>query len=714
METAMKKLSIILIMLAASFNMFASDSLNSKSIFYWGVFADYNYNSYSADFKSLPGYYNCSPGFDGGSGSGYSVGGLLEYFLDPQFRLSLRLGYSSLDGELTKDEFIGNGLNKGVASYITKINVEHSLKTNLKLVGFEPGISYEFYKRTLAYFGLKFGMATTSQFSQKESIKSPSNAVYYPSNTTQRNIYNNQDISDKNSLLVFAALGLSYEFPISKSYKLCPEIRYEIPFNNISSVDWKVSALNIGLAFKAPFSQPGKKTYDSLYISRDTSEIFIKGATQMRVTLQDRKEVKATVEYEDYIVNRTTVTEKYQREIPQLPTKPEVFLAVKGISSEGSEVKMPELVIEEIEAEESFPLLTQIFFKTNDADLQNTSLIKLTPAASAYFQEESLPWDAIEIYKNVLNIVGYRMRKLKDAKLNIIGCNNNMGLETDNVILSTARAESVKKYLKEVWGIAPERLTSTARNLPENHANNQRAQGVEENRRVELSSADPDLLAPVKLSELHRIANPPIVRIIPKVKSESNFTWNIDVTQGSAKLRTYKGSGAPDSIDWKVEINPTPMLEAPVKAELTAKDEYFQSAATSQDITINQRTIKKKKIEMINDKRIDRFSLILFDYDKSNITDKHKEIIESIKARITPNSKVKIYGYTDMTGDKAYNKRLASERAKKVFALLELNENQAEILSVGNALELFDNSTPEGRSYSRTVKVVIETPIEEE
>ena len=78
------------------------------------------------------------------------------------------------------------------------------------------------------------------------------------------------------------------------------------------------------------------------------------------------------------------------------------------------------------------------------------------------------------------------------------------------------------------------------------------------------------------------------------------------------------------------------------------------------------------------------------------------------------NSTVKIFGYTDRIGDKNYNKSLAERRAKEVKKFLlskGVKDNQTELIPIGEDILIFDNNSPIGRHLSRTVQVLIITPM---
>lgn len=676
---------------------------------YIGGYLHYNLNLHSADFSALPGYFSCCPKFESGSGSGFSIGGLFEIPLEEKFFLGIRLGYSVLNAELTREEIIGNSLD--LRGGTDRVNVKYSIDSKLSAIAIEPQISYNFWDNFTGSLGLKGDIMTTKKFSQSEEIQSPANVVFQENGQRTRAAYADEDIPDAKSFLTFLTLGVSYNFKLESGLLISPEVRYELPLYSLSSVSWKPSALNLGLAARVPLRPSVRETYDSTFVTRDTTIKLVRVLTNSTPQLAGQSTEKSTIEYDDYTLNRTDIFEHYTLETLSLPAPPKVDLTVRGIDAAGSYTDLTQLVIEEVATEESFPLLPQVFFPNGSDKIAGINLISENETAS--FTTDSLEWDAVKIYADVLNIVGKRMLENPKAKLTITGCNNDTEIESGNLELSENRAKAVKNYLTNTWKIASNRLIIEKRNLPENAANNKRPQGLEENRRVDLSSNNAEILRPITLSEIRRTANPPIVRLISKVETEDRAlqNWDITISQQGQTLRRYNGYGYPDSIDWTVEVLPVPMNDSPTKATLIARDTYNQAGEDTETISIEQKTIRRKQVEMLGDKRLDRFSLILFDYDKSDVPERQASLIKEIKSKIQPNSKVVISGFTDLTGDKAYNKRLAKQRAENIMNALGVSNAQTEVISVGGEYELHDNSTPAGRSLSRTVRVVIETPV---
>jgi outer membrane protein OmpA-like peptidoglycan-associated protein len=85
--------------------------------------------------------------------------------------------------------------------------------------------------------------------------------------------------------------------------------------------------------------------------------------------------------------------------------------------------------------------------------------------------------------------------------------------------------------------------------------------------------------------------------------------------------------------------------------------------------------------------------------------------MEKVKARIQPESKVRIVGYADRTGNPEYNRNLARKRCLEAQRVLGVADDRVAIDPIGSDTLIYNNDTPEGRSYSRTVQIEIETPI---
>jgi OOP family OmpA-OmpF porin len=122
-------------------------------------------------------------------------------------------------------------------------------------------------------------------------------------------------------------------------------------------------------------------------------------------------------------------------------------------------------------------------------------------------------------------------------------------------------------------------------------------------------------------------------------------------------------------------------------------------------------TLERKNVEKLPDRTIEKISLILFDYDRSDLGAQNREILRQAARRLTTKSTLIVRGYTDALGDENYNQRLSERRADAVRGQLDglLSGVPTRSEGVGESRLLFDNELPEGRFYCRTVQVLIET-----
>jgi len=410
---------------------------------------------------------------------------------------------------------------------------------------------------------------------------------------------------------------------------------------------------------------------------------------------------------------------------PEEPTKPiivqtpvappkepiEADIRAVGLDDNGKEFPVAKITVEEFLSSQIRPLLNYIFFDENSAEI-SAKYMKLSPQSKNNFSVKTLQNEStLQTYYHVMNIIAQRLQDNPSAKLTITGCNSNEGNEKNNSLLSQKRANAVKDYFSKTWNIDEKRLIVTYRNLPEKPSNNDTDDGIAENRRVELSSDSWKIIEPVILNDTIRTSNPPIIRFYPTVKTNADIRdWKVSVSQKNTEYKQFTGTQeTPQFLDWNIlsNNNNVPSLSDPLFFSIKAENSDNQVASSPvRSIPFEQITVQRKRAENKSDKEIDRYSLILFDFDRSEIGSANKRILDYIKPRIAPNATVTVTGYTDKIGDDQHNKELSLQRA----------QNTVKAIGKGNAIgegekEIFDNTIPEGRFYNRTVTVIVETPI---
>jgi hypothetical protein len=171
---------------------------------------------------------------------------------------------------------------------------------------------------------------------------------------------------------------------------------------------------------------------------------------------------RSTIEMEDAILETEILERTDTLFYPQRPKLTGDITAV-GVDSTGREIPNPVFNIEEFISNRLDPLLNYIFFEENSSELPPRYVRLSREESSIGAMIDSLSSEsALDTYHNILNIIGKRMRENPNATLTLIGCNSGIGVEKNNLTLSRKRAEAVRDYLVDVWGISPKNITVQA------------------------------------------------------------------------------------------------------------------------------------------------------------------------------------------------------------------------------------------------------------
>jgi outer membrane protein OmpA-like peptidoglycan-associated protein len=176
-------------------------------------------------------------------------------------------------------------------------------------------------------------------------------------------------------------------------------------------------------------------------------------------------------------------------------------------------------------------------------------------------------------------------------------------------------------------------------------------------------------------------------------------------------VKGFQGEGTPPaSIDWETNESQLAIPSAGDSLRYALRVvERGRPIVDEGSLPVNLITLRRKREERVGDRVIDRYSLILFEYDRAELDALNAGIARDVRARITPTATVTITGHTDRIGEDAYNQRLSEERARNVARALGVAPERAR--GLGESSLLFSNQLPEGRFYSRTVSIVVETPV---
>jgi outer membrane protein OmpA-like peptidoglycan-associated protein len=384
----------------------------------------------------------------------------------------------------------------------------------------------------------------------------------------------------------------------------------------------------------------------------------------------------------------------------------------------GTVVMKPEkLTIEELTTIDSSPLLNQVFFETGRSEIPDRYVLFANQADTRTFAEDKLK-GTMEKYYQVLNIIAKRLRDNPQARIRIVGCNSNRGDEQGKVDLSRSRAEAVRAYLRYIWGTESQRMTVEAGNLPAAASTGSVSEGRQENQRVEIYSDSPEIMDTIKSTYVEEISDAEEIQILPQIQAGYGLdTWKVQLTGDGVPIKSFEGRGDLQPsfpFDLKtIGLSAIGKYEN-VGAVVEVMDKKGQVHRTFSSSAVDFIKREERVAQRQEYKVLEKYALILFDFDSADIKARNKIVMDRIIARIrqVPTAKVTIVGHTDTIGKEAYNIDLSIRRAKAAYHMIlagGVPENEAIRYSGAGPLEpLYDNSRPEGRALNRTVTVSLE------
>jgi outer membrane protein OmpA-like peptidoglycan-associated protein len=391
-------------------------------------------------------------------------------------------------------------------------------------------------------------------------------------------------------------------------------------------------------------------------------------------------------------------------EVPVTPTERPVVITSLSTSP---------LEINETVVTQTFPLLPYLFFDAGKADLRARYR---SDEPTQGFSEQTLPKQTLPIYYRMLDIVGKRMQRQEGVVLTVTGTADDTEAYADADLrqLATRRARAVVDYMRDRWGLPEDRFRVTTAERPSLPSNEAYAEGLEENRRVEITASDASLLAPVVHSRfLEFVPTQPMHEFTVATRNpELASSWDLEVRRGGTLVGWKRGTGAPPNVRFDLTQEITDRL-GPVIGPVDTLDATIIVQQTNAAPV--QATTRFPLRKTVSNFEVSRLSLIVFDYDQATISPVNQQMMRYVIMQSAgQGSTASIKGSTDRLGELRYNVNLSTDRARAVEAYLRSVAPQVSIDSVtgvGPADLPYDNSLPEGRFYCRTVSLTITTPL---
>jgi len=634
------------------------------------------------DFSALPGIPACGPIYSNSQGFLGSLG--LDFTYDVEsmpLSLQSRLDIKGIPGTFYEaEEILIDDPNSKPAFTLARIG--YNLSTSIYSLGLSFLANYRIDEALSIGGGLRFGGILSSSFEQSEKLERPSNAVFNDNQARTRNEFNGT-IPEMSVIEGGIVMQAKYALPLNaqNTTQLIPEIAYEFPITDLltSNETWQVHTMRFGISIVFSYTKE-----ENVVIPLETKDPIL--LPTLTITTPNRNQVQMKQ-------NLTSLI--------QSPIKAILF------DTNGRPVDNV-INIEKKVARNMFSIINYVFFDSSSADIPSRYK-QLNGEEISKFSIEDIRTDsAINLYHNVLNILGQRLQRKPEANINLTGTNSNNGIEANNLALSKKRADAIKNYLVNVWNIQPERINVDGRNLPEQPSRINTGYGEEENRRVEISSNDPEIFLPVKFIDTSYRVIPNDIRIsTDRLKKDNIKQWELRAVTGNQSVVLKTGdSYMEDTLRTFAENISDDLLNAEtVELKIVAKDN------NGSEKVIGETSIPVKQI-IANKNKVEKYNLITFGYNSSAVDEANNFIIQDVKKNILNTSILTLTGHTDRTGAAQYNRSLSLRRAQEISRYFTANK----IVSEGRGFDdlLFPLHLPEGRFYSRTVRITVDTYLDDE
>ncbi len=380
---------------------------------------------------------------------------------------------------------------------------------------------------------------------------------------------------------------------------------------------------------------------------------------------------------------------------------------------------------------ETFPLRNYIFFTLGSTEIPDRYVL-LTKDQVKYFKEDHLEEFTsknpagrskrqMNVYYNVINILGDRMGKNPTATITLVG-SSEKGPEDGK-----AMAETVKRYLVGVFSIKASRINIEGRDKPK--IPSEQPGGVlelvllrEGDQRVSIESSSPAILMefqsgpdaplkPVEIVTTEELTPNNSVSFNAEGAKDAFPSWLLELKDEKGKVQSF----GPFTED-KVNISRESIMGDQPQGNYTAT----MIGKTKIGKTIKKDTLIRMELALTPKvKEVMRFSII-FEFDDPRAIAIYEKYLTNIVTQKIPNGgKVIIRGFTDIIGTTEHNQILSLARANDVKKIMEASLAKAgrtdvtfEVTGYGEDEKTapFENKYPEERFYNRTVIIDIEQP----
>lgn len=274
-------------------------------------------------------------------------------------------------------------------SGIANIITESNIILLFQSISISSQVNYKFYKDFSAFFGLEYYKIFSGQYTLRMLTYKEGEKENFQGPFNSNQYSSPKDLKNINSSMLNANFGISYNHNVNRRMRLRSSIGIETNLNSLSNKK-NIRLVNIFAQLSGSYLLPRKNQFAPLY-------------TSVKLKTMTNGEVDANAfHYERIITNN------------------------------------------------HFPLLNLFFFEEGKSILPLRYVQMSSNECSRFNPNQNKPKNPLDLYYNILNILGYRMQK--NPLHNIELYSNSLSL------LDERRKQAIRNYLRNRWNISSRRV----------------------------------------------------------------------------------------------------------------------------------------------------------------------------------------------------------------------------------------------------------------
>lgn len=597
-----------------------------------------------------------------GTGSGVPLGIFAEYLLPSGYTLGARFLSSPVSGSLVAPAPGASNYRRNDGSLV-EVRSDNRMELKIPLYQLELYGSFQPFDFPLSITaGPRISIAGGATYLLKEELTTPEDLMFRDGRR-----YREISAGDPGASLLFGVTASArYPVRLSRTIDMLPELAVGTTINSVTKYGTvRLATARLALGLRYTFPTPGAEPPPPVIVEAEPPPV----------------------------------------ETPAAP--PVASITAVGLDRNGAPRPTVLVEVQEKVTAHDVPILPYIFFDENSSQIPARYLNGTSGETS----------EAIAIYRDLLDIVGQRLRSNPGEKIILRGATSGSSEEAGNRDLGPARARAIRDHLVSSWRIDSSRIAVEGRLVPERPSRSADSNGRQENRRVEIVASEM-ILAPVTIADTARTITSPGVRFNTQVVAEAGLeAWQIEAMLRNRPMRRLHGESVPGPmID--DQFTPSELAEivngrgAAIRGEgeisyiLTARDKSGTRVSTDRQ-TIGVDLQRSTETTLPVGSTDAPAAIALFDYNSAELRPATRNMLAQLRSRLPAGASLALVGFADETGDAEYNRKLSLNRARAVAAALA--GIQTELVGAGESELPYDNNAPEGRFYSRSVRIRILT-----